>query len=33
MTYHTDNRIRKCVKSYGFISFAKNLGSKYRKKL
>ena len=33
MTYHTDNRIRKYVKGYRFMSLAKNLGSKYRKKI
>ena len=33
MTYRTDNKIRKCVKGYGFMSFAKNLGSKYGKKI
>ena len=32
MAYRTDNRIRKYVKGYGFMSFAKNLGSKYGKK-
>ena len=31
MTYRTDNKIRRYVKEYGFISFAKNLGSKYGK--
>ena len=29
MTYRTDNKIRKYIKGYGFMSFAKNLGSKY----
>ena len=33
MTYHTDNKIRRYVKGYGFMSFAKNLGSKYGKKI
>ena len=33
MTYFTDNKIRKYVKGYGFMSFAKNLGTKYGKKL
>ena len=33
MTYRTDNKIRKYVKGYGFTSFAKNLGSKYGKKI
>ena len=32
MTYRTD-KIRKYVKGYGFMSFAKNLGSKYGKKI
>ena len=32
MTYRTDNKIKKYVKVYGFMSFAKNLGSKYGKK-
>ena len=31
MTYRTHNGIRKYVKSYGFMSFAKNLGFKYGK--
>ena len=25
MTYRTDNKIRKYVKEYGFMSFAKNI--------
>ena len=29
MTYKTDNKIRKYVHGYGFMSFAKNLGSTY----
>ena len=33
MTYRADNKIRRYVKGYGFISFAKNLGSKYVKKI
>ena len=33
MSYRTDNNIRKYVKGYGFMSFGKNLGSKYGKKL
>ena len=33
MTYRTDNKIRRYVKGYGFMSFAKNLGSKYSKKI
>ena len=32
MTYHTENKIRKYVKGYGFLSFAKKFGSKYGKK-
>ena len=32
MTYRTDKKIRRYVKGYGFMSFAKNLGSKYGKK-
>ena len=33
MAYRTDNKIKKYVKGYGFISFAKNIGSKYGKKI
>ena len=33
MTNYTDNRIRKHVRGYGFMSFAKKFGSKYGKKL
>ena len=32
MTYSKDNQTRKYVKSYGFMSFAMNFGSKYGKK-
>ena len=32
MTYHTDNKVRKYVQGYGFLSFAKTFGSKYGKK-
>ena len=32
MTYRTDNKIRRYVKDNGFMSFAKNLRSKYGKK-
>ena len=32
MTYSKDNQIRKYLKGYGFMSFAKNFGSKYGKK-
>ena len=31
MTYSKDNQIRKYVKGCGFMSFAKNFGSKYGK--
>ena len=31
MTYSKDNQIRKYVKGYGFMSFAKDFGSKYGK--
>ena len=33
MTYRTDNKIRRYVKGYGFMSFAKNIGNKYGKKI
>ena len=33
MTYRTDNKIRRYVKGFGFMSFSKNLGSKYGKKI
>ena len=33
MAYRTDNKIKRYVKVYGFMSFAKNLGSKYGKKI
>ena len=29
MTYRTDNKIRRYVKGYGFMSFAKNIGNKH----
>ena len=32
MTYRPDNKIKRYVKGYRFMSFAKNLGSKYGKK-
>ena len=32
MTYHTDNRIRKYVQGYCFLSFAKMFGTKYCQK-
>ena len=31
MTYHTDNKVRKYVQGYGFLPFARSLGSKYGK--
>ena len=33
MTYRTENKIRRYVKVYRFMSFAKNLGNKYGKKI
>ena len=33
MRYSTEPRFRKHVKGYGFLSFAKNFGNKYGKKL
>ena len=33
MRYSTEPRLRKYVKGYGFLSFAKNFGNKYSKKL
>ena len=33
MRYSTEPRFRKFVKGYGFLSFAKNFGNKYGKKL
>ena len=32
MNYSKDNQIRKYVKGYGFMSFAKNVGTKYGKR-
>ena len=32
MAYHKDNRIRKYVQGYGFLSFAEKFGTKYGKK-
>ena len=32
MTYHTDNKVRKYVQGYGFLSFAKKVRTKYGKK-
>ena len=31
MTYHTDNKVRKYVQGYSFLSFAKKFGSRYGK--
>ena len=31
MTYYTDNKVRKYVRGYGFMNFAKKSGSKYCK--
>ena len=33
MRYSTEQRFRKYVKGYGFLSFARNFGNKYGKKL
>ena len=33
MRYSTEPRFRKYVKGYGFLSFARNFGNKYGKKL
>ena len=33
MRYSTEPKFRKYVKGYGFLSFAKNFGNKYGKKL
>ena len=33
MRYSTEPRFRKCVKSYGFLSFARKFSDKYGKKL
>ena len=33
MRYSTEPRFKKYVKGYGFLSFAKNFGNKYGKKL
>ena len=33
MTYRTDKKIRRYVKGYGFMLFAKNTGNKYVKKI
>ena len=33
MRYSTEPRFRKYVEGYGFLSFAKNFGNKYGKKL
>ena len=33
MRYSTDSKYSKYVKGYGFLSFARKFGEKYRKKL
>ena len=33
MRYSTEPKFRKCVKGYGFLSFARKFGDKYGKKL
>ena len=33
MRYSTEPRFRKCVKGYGFLSFARKFGNNYGKKL
>ena len=33
MTYHTNNKYRKYVQGYGFLSFVKRFGNKYGKKI
>ena len=33
MRYSTEPKFRKYVKGYGFLSFARRLGDRYRKKL
>ena len=33
MTYYTNNKYRKYVQGYGFLSFAKKYGNKYVKKI
>ena len=33
MRYSVEPKFRKCVKGYGFMSFAENFGNKYGKKL
>ena len=33
MIYHTDNKIRKYVQGYGFLSFAKKFWNIYGKKI
>ena len=33
MRYSTETRLRKYVKGYGFLSFAKKFGNKYGKKI
>ena len=33
MTYHTNNKYRRYVQGYGFLSFARNFRNKYGKKI
>ena len=33
MRYSTEPKFRKCVKGYGFLSFARKFGDKYGNKL
>ena len=33
MSYSAEPKYRKCVKGYGFLSFARKFGDKYGKKL
>ena len=33
MRYSIEPKFRKCVKGFGFLSFSKNFGEKYGKKL
>ena len=33
MRNSTESRFRKCIKGYGFLSFARKFGNKYGKKL
>ena len=33
MRYSTEPKYRKCIKGYGFLSFARKFGDKYDKKI